>query len=179
MRVRLAALGLAATVAAAMTCGGPAATAAEKGKLRVGTFDSRAVAAAYAASDVHEAYIKRLTQERDKAKAAGDKAKVADIQAEASAHQDQLHQQGFGTASVADILEHVKDKLPAIAKEAGVDAIVSKWDIVYQAPGAELVDITPLMVKPFKPNERTLRIIEDLRKQAPIPARQLQKMREP
>jgi hypothetical protein len=166
-----------AIVGAAMFGSRPTATAAEKEKMRVGTFDSRAIAAAYAASDFNNAYVKRLKQEHDKAKAAGDKAKLAELEAEANAQQERLHQQGFGTASVADILEHVKDKLPAIAKEAGVDAIASKWDIAYRAPAAEFVDVTPLMVKPFQPNERTLRIIEDLGKRAPVPAKELKKMR--
>jgi hypothetical protein len=155
--------------------GGRPATAAEKQKMRVGTFDSRAVAVAYAASDVNNAYIKRLKETHDKAKTAGDKAKLAEIEEEANAQQERLHQQGFSTASVADILEHVKDKLPAIAKEAGVDAIVSKWDIAYQSPTVEFVDVTPLVVKPFQPSARTLKIIEDLGKQSPIAEKHLKK----
>jgi hypothetical protein len=179
MRARPTALVLGvAIVGTALFGGGLAATAAEKEKLRVGTFDSRAIAAVYAASDFNNAYVKRLKQDYDQAKTAGDKAKLAEIEAEANAHQDRLHQQGFGTASVADILEHVKDKLPGIAKEAGVDAIVSKWDIAYRAPAVEFVDVTPLLIKPFQPNERTLRIIGDLSKKPPVPAKELKKIRD-
>lgn len=163
----------AAIISAAMAGGGRPAAAAENGKLRVGTFDSRAIVVAYAASDFNEAFIRRLKQDRDKAKAAGDKAKLAEIEAEANAQQDRMHYQGFGTASVADLLEHVKDKLPAVAKEAGVDAIVSKWDFAYRTPAAETIDVTPLLVKLYSPSERTLRIIDDLTKKPPMSAKEI------
>ena len=36
--------------------------------------------------------------------------------------------QGFSTAPVTNILEQIKDKLPAINNKAGVSVLLSKWD---------------------------------------------------
>jgi hypothetical protein len=40
--------------------------------------------------------------------------------------------------------------------------------MVYQSPDAEFVDVTDQLVKLFKPDEKTLKIGEDLRKIPPI-----------
>jgi hypothetical protein len=140
-----------------------------QGSLRVGTFDSRAVAVAYARSAATQPLMKELVEQYNRAKAAGNQAEMNRLQAEGKSRQDRLHQQVFSTASVADILETIKDQLPAIAKQANVDLIVSKWDSVYLAPGAEPVDLTDLMIKPFKPDQKVLTIVEQLRKQTPVP----------
>jgi len=73
--------------------------------------------------------------------------------------------QCFSTASVADILEKVKDQLPKVAQEAGVDIIVSKWEIAYSNSTSEIVDVTSHLVKLFNPDEQTLKFIEGLPKQ--------------
>ena len=150
----------------------------EKAGLRVGTFDSRAVAVAYAGSDVHNRLIKQMMEQHAKAKAAGDKQKTAELEAQGKAQQDQLHQQGFGTASVAGILETIKDQLPAIAKQAGVDVIVSRWDVVYQAPGVETTDVTAELIKPFNPSERTLKTVEELKKLPPVSLEELKRLKD-
>jgi hypothetical protein len=138
-------------------------------KLRVGTFDSRAIVIAYGRSADFNQRIRKLKADRDKAKADGDQKKALELEEQGRSGQQMFHMQGFSTASVNDILEHIKDKLPEIAKQAGVAMIVSKWDIAYQSPDAELVDITDLMVKPFSPDEKTLKTISELQKHAPIP----------
>jgi len=150
----------------------------EPGKVRVGGFDSRAVAVAYASSPGFNERIKRLMEEKRQAEAAGDQEKVKRLMAEGKAQQAQLHQQGFGTASVANILETINDQLPAIAREAGVDVIVSKWDIVYQTPSAELVDVTEAMLKPFHPSERVQKIVKDLKQRRPLSAEELRNLRD-
>lgn len=151
-------------------------TGTKSATLRVGTFDSRAVAVAYAGSENFNRRIRGLMDEYKNAKAAGDRQKADQLEAESKAGQRRLHEQGFSTASVANILETIKDQLPAIAQKAGVDVIVSKWDIVYQAPGAEFVDVTRLLIEPFHPNERALRNIEELEKHAPIPMEEARKI---
>lgn len=170
-----------AAVIGVVACGGRAwAEPPKEGPkpLRVGTYDSRAVAVAFAPSEVHETYLKALMKEHAEAKAAGDEEKVKRLEAEGQAGQDLMHQQGFGTAPVDNILKHMEDQLPAIAREAGVDVIVSKWQITWQAPGVETVDVTDLMVKPFKPTERTLKTIAELRRHAPIPNEKLKNLKD-
>jgi len=154
----------------------PLAGKPERGKLRVGTFDSRALPIAYANSELFRRELDKLMEEHKKAKAAGDTEKVKKLEAQGKAGQVRFHEQGFGTRRVDDILERIKDKLPAIAREAGVDLIVSKWDVVYQDPAVEVVDVTELVVKPFNPSQRARGWIKDLQKVAPIPLEDARKI---
>jgi len=151
------------------------ASGAETARLRVGVFDSRAVTAAFAASKQFDRQLRRMREALEKARQEGDQEEVARLKAEAGDRQKQFHRQGFGTAPVDDILEHIRDRLPEIARRAGVDVIVSKWAVTYSVPGAELVDVTDLVVEPFEPNERTKRIIEELRSQPPRPLEEIEK----
>jgi len=161
------------TATAAPPGGGP-----EAKKLRVGTFDSRAVTAAYVGSEKFNRRIQQLMEEHKKAKAAGDAEKLKQLEADGKAQQDRIHQQGFSTAPVADILQQIKEELPAIAGEAGVEVIVSQWDVAYNVPSAKFVDVTDLIIKPFHPSQRTRRIVKELSKQPPIPLEKLKLMPE-
>lgn len=154
-----------------------AETQPEKTKVRIGTFDSRAVAIAYAHSDWNSERLKSKMAEMEKAKAAGDTKKIEELEAWGQAQQDKLHKQGFGTASVCDLLEHIKDDIPKIAKEKGVDVIVSKWDIVYQNPEIEMIDITDEIVKPFNPNEKALKSIRAIQNHPPVSQEVLENMK--
>ncbi|MCH7472567.1 hypothetical protein IIA79_06410 [bacterium] len=138
-------------------------------KLRVGTFDSRAVAMAYFGSEAFNRELNDLRAELEDAKAAGDEQRVKELEAEGPALQELMHKQGFGTWPVHDILDKIRDEIPEIAKQTGVEVIVSKWDIVYQGPGVEFVDVTDLMVRLFDPNEETLDTITDIQKLDPVP----------
>ncbi|MHC4218563.1 MAG: hypothetical protein ACYSU7_08935, partial [Planctomycetota bacterium] len=100
------------------------------------------------------------------AKAAGDGDRVKELEAWGEKAQRQLHRQGFGRVPVTDLLGHVKDRLPTVAQEAGVDAIT--FECNYLAPGVEKVDITLELVMLFDPSERTLRTVEELRQHEPV-----------
>jgi hypothetical protein len=156
---------------------GPSTTATPaKANLRVGTFDSRAVAIAWVRSEAFDRQLKKKIHEEKQAEAAGDRETVEKLKAEGRAGQEQVHLQGFGGASVADILEKIKDQIPALAQEAGVDVIVSKWDLVYQVPGAEFVDVTALMIRPFRPNAKARPInLKELEKTPLVPLDELKK----
>ena len=147
-----------------------------KGSMRVGVFDSRAVVIAFANSDMNDKELKAKMAEYDKAKAAGDTEKIAELEAWGSARQEKYHRQGFGTVPVDDILIHIKKDLPQIAKAAGVDIIVSKWDVVYKTKGAVVVDITDEIVKPFKPTAKALKSIKALMKWKPLTEKELDGM---
>lgn len=142
-------------------------------KVRVGTFDSRAVAMAYYRSEAFIRQMKDLRAEYEKAKAAEDEKRVKELEVEGPAQQELMHKQGFGTWPVDNILEKIKGKIPEIARQADVDVIVSKWNIVYQGSGVELVDVTDLMVKPFDPDEETLKIVKDIQTMDPVPLEEL------
>ncbi len=147
--------------------------------IRVGIFDSRAVALAYYRkfykSPEFVARLKRLKEEHDQAKAAGDETKAKKLEAKGRGGQEHSHSQVFGSAPVDEIMAKIKDKLPTIAKQAGVDLIVSKWSVTYRSPDAQFVDVTEPMAKLFHPDENTLKMIRDLAKHPPLSAEELKK----
>jgi len=150
-----------------------AATSGDAPRVVLGTFDSRAVAIAYAGSEAFRTYLSGLYEELAQAKAAGNDARVAELEAFGPQLQERLHLQGYSTASVADILAHIEDELPALAARAGVDAIVSRWDLVYRSPSARFVDVTDLLVAEFDPDARTLQSAREIVEQEPVPADEL------
>lgn len=140
----------------------------EDKKVRVGVFDSRAIAVAYYRSRNFSNIMKELHADHEKAKAAGDEKLASNYEARGRALNDLAHQQGFGTGSVDTILKKIKDQLPAIAKANNVQVMVSQWNLAYQEQDAKLVDVTDQLVKLFHPDEATLKVIQDLRKKAPV-----------
>ena len=147
-------------------------------KVRVGTFDSRAVAIAYARSAMFAPIMKDWKDKYEKAKAEKNEAVIKECEAWGPNYHRLQMLQAFSIASVADILEKVKDQLSKAAQEAGVDILVSKWELAYQNPSIEVVDVTLYLVKIFNPDERTLKILEDLSKQPPIPLYEALQMKE-
>jgi len=143
--------------------------------LVVGLFDSRAVAVAYVRSGRVDDAIKEKEEEMKEAEKVGDKKKIAELNAWGEAIQHKHHLQGFGTASVKDLLVYIEEDIPKVAKEAGVDIIVSKWDLVYEKKGAKVVDVTEMLIRGFEPNEKTLKIIRELKKHKPLPDEVIEK----
>jgi len=111
-----------------------------------------------------------------KAKAEGDKDRIAELEPKVWARRKQTHRQGFGTAPVDDILEYIKDDLPRIAREAGVGPIVSKRDktTLSKYKSAEQVDITMRLVGAFKPREKSLKWAIEIQKKPPVPPEELE-----
>lgn len=140
-------------------------------KVRIGTYDSRAVAIAYAASGFNPVAEKQ--RELKAAKAAGDRKKIAELEAWGPAHQRALHRQGFGRVPVDDLLAHVAGRLPEAARKAGVEAIV--FECNWSSPGLEVVDVTDALVALYAPSERTLAMIADLKKHPPLDLGELEK----
>jgi len=98
--------------------------------VRVGTYDSRAIAVAYAHSDFMREDHQALVAERDKAKKDGDEKGVREIEARGGAVQQRLHLQGFSTGSVIDLIRKIDAEIPGVAKAAGVLLIGSKWEVM-------------------------------------------------
>jgi hypothetical protein len=153
--------------------GEEAGTSAE----RIGIYDSRALAVAFVGTQVSQDYLKDLMSRHEKAKAAGDTKLVAELEAEGKARQRLLHKQGFSTAPVDNILAHIKDLLPGIAKEAGVGPIVSKWDkeTLSEYESAEQVDITMALVRALKPNEKQLKLAREIKKHKPVSLEEMER----
>ena len=157
---------LALAIASSVCSVAAAETAAKPpGKARIGVYNSRAVALAYGRSEINQDVIKKLQAEAEKAKAAGDKERLAELNKEGGSRQNRLHSQVFGNAPIDDILETIKEALPEIQAKAGVQKIVAQDP---RDPALEVVDVTALLVQHFKPTEKTLRMIEDLKKHPPL-----------
>ena len=141
----------------------------------VGTFDSRVIAVAYYNTDAHKGYVEGLKTEYAEAEASGDKERAKELEATGEASQELAHKQAFSTWPVDNILEIIEGKIPEIAKQAEVDLIVSKWNIVYQQSGVEFIDVTDVMVKLFNPDEQMLEMLEQIKKQNPVPLEEFEK----
>ncbi len=134
--------------------------------MRVGTFNTRAVAVAWGRSDTFMEWVADLRKRADAAESAGDDELLAALEAEGSGQQDRMHRQVFGDDPIDDILEKMEGALPGIAGKAGVDLITN--DLIYHGSSVEVVDITEHMVAHFDPTEETLETIEALLKTEPV-----------
>jgi hypothetical protein len=163
-----------AIAAVVLTLGLAAATPSSTepaARLRVGTYDNRAIAIAYGNSEFN--LVNGKKKEYDAAKAAGDKKRIKELEEWGPRHQRQLHRQGFGRVPVTDLLEHVRDRLPEVAEKAGVDVIA--FECNYLGPGVEEVDITLELAMLFNPSKKALGWIEDMKDVEPLDLDEIEK----
>ena len=160
-----------ASMMALTGCARESASAPAGARERIGVYDSRAIAVAFAGSEVFNEWMSALAEEHAKATAAGDQKRVAELEAEAAERQKLMHKQGFSTAPVDNILEQVRDRLPAIKEKTGVSVLVSKWDtdMLAKHSATERVDVTIELIDAFNPNERQRRSAIEIQKHKPIP----------
>lgn len=137
-------------------------------KQRVGVFDSRSVAIAYANSKFFKSPYPEIKKRMDAAKEKNDTKEIAKIEYEAKLHQAILHDQGFGKGSVNTITELYKDKIAEIAKTENLSAVVSKWEVVYSSSDIELVDITDKIVLFFEPSDKMKETIKEVPQHEPV-----------
>lgn len=121
-------------------------------KVRVGVYDSRLVALAYYNTPEHRAFAGTIRN-----------AKIG------AATQELMHYQVFGVNPIPNVIEKLKDRLPAIAQEANVVVIVSKWEVVHASADVEYVDVTDRLVAEFKPEAKVQKWIDEARKKDPLP----------
>lgn len=156
-----------------LTLAAEPAKEADQSKLRVGVFDSRAVACAWYRSKAHMKQVNEMKAEHQKAKANGDTKRAAELEKEGSGSQEAAHRQVFSNEPIDEVLQRIEKDLPTIAESAGVDVLMSKWEIAYQDKSAKFVDVTWEMVNLFEPDEATVRIIKELIEMEPVPTDQL------
>ena len=141
---------------------------------RIGTFDSRAVALAYYRSPEG---LDRMRPEWDRemreAEAAGDSARMDELKLFMPSFQHLLHQQVFSTGSICNVMREIEEDLPGIAAEAGVDLIVSQWEVPYRSPDVELIDLTPDIVALFVVAEETASLVAQIADVEPVPLEEL------
>jgi hypothetical protein len=146
---------------------------------RIGIYDSRAIAVAFAGSaSFNKEWMRPIKAEHDRAKAAGDTNRMKRIEADMRARQTLAHKQAFSTAPVDEYLKYIKKEMPAIKQKAGVSDIVSKWDpeALKKYSSAEKVDVTMLLVDAFQPNERQRKSAVEIQKHKPITLEEAEKI---
>ena len=149
-----------------------APSAAVGDHVRIGTYDSRAVAIAYAQSAQFKASISDLKGRHQAAKEAGDAKLVSELEHKGELSQIRLHLQGFSNAPVDDCLDPIRAELPAIAQRRGVMVITAKADW----SSAEVVDVTEDITALFHPDANGMRVIKEMRSQKPLPIEEVAKL---
>jgi hypothetical protein len=137
--------------------------------VKIGIYDSRAVAVAYSNSDSFQKDLGNLMDQYKKSKEENNTKMIDIIEKEGQFRQQLLHEQTFSVGTVSNIVDKIKEKLQDIAKNTGVILIISKWEISYKDPSIEYIDVTSQIVDLFSPSKQTLIWIKDLQKQTPIP----------
>jgi hypothetical protein len=150
-------------VASAATFSGSQTRPIER-KLRVGTYDNRAIAVAFVRWRLNPMADKRA--EYEKAKRAGETVRAQELEAWGEKQQRKSHRQGFGRVPVDDLLAHVKPGVAEVASQRELDAIA--WFCDYTSAEVELVDVTDDLVRLFEPSEETLKTVRELREREPL-----------
>ena len=141
--------------------------------LRIGVYDSRAVAVAYGNSTEFRKSLDAAKADYQKAKEAKDDKRAKEIETQMKARQRRAHEQGFSTGSVADIMAKIKDSLPGVARKAGGDVIVSKWEVNYQSPEIKVVDVTDDLLALFHVSAKGLEWAKGIKTKPPVPIEQI------
>lgn len=141
--------------------------------IKIGTYDSRVVIFAWSRTDLLKQHMARIGQQSDSAQKAHDTARFKEVSVEAMSFQHLLHQLVFSNGSVSSFMTVIKDKLPELAKKEGVSIIVSKWELNYNDPSCEVIDLTSQVAALFQPKEDISKMATDIAGQAPVPIEEL------
>jgi hypothetical protein len=140
--------------------------------VRIGVYDSRAVAYACFWSESYQSKLKEQMAAARAAKQAGDTARFKELDATLRQTQDQLHRQVFSTAPADDALAALKGQIPEIEKQTGVTALVSKWNeqALAQYKDAGKVNVTDRLVREFiQPTGQQQKVLSEMQRQKPLP----------
>jgi len=133
-------------------------------RLNIGTYDSRAVTYAYFCSDQNTALRTQLKKEREEIMKTKDTAKWKETMCKVLTEDYLLHQRVFATGSAAFILKKIENQIPAIAKTAGVDILVSKWELTWHDSSANIVDLTDSVAQLFTPINKLGKTYDEIKK---------------
>lgn len=140
-----------------------------KAVIKIGTYDSRIVTFAWSRSDYFKQRLIKINRQSDSATKAHDTARIKELSVEAMSYQHLLHQMVFSNGSIGIVMAIIKDKLPELAKTAGVSIILSKWELNFSDPSIEIVDLTSQVAQLFHPKENIDQMSKDISAQQPIP----------
>lgn len=137
--------------------------------LRIGTYDSRAVALAWYNSAEGRSDLASLHAALRDAKARNDAARITELEALGPARQQLMHQQVFSNGSILNLAPALASRIEAAAKAAGAPIAVSRWEVAWSDPSIERVDLTDAIVNAIAPDAKALRWIADMKTKDPLP----------
>ncbi|MFZ4562580.1 MAG: hypothetical protein ACOYNU_04295 [Bacteroidales bacterium] len=141
--------------------------------IKIGTYDSRIITFAWSRSDYFKERMAKMGQQGDSANKAHDSARIKDLGVQAMSYQHLLHQMVFSNGSAGIIMQIIKDKLPELSRTTGVSVILSKWELNYNDPSFEIIDLTSQVAALFQPKENIDKMAADISAQAPVPLDEL------
>jgi len=139
-----------------------------KGKIKIGVYDSRAVALNYFRSEAFQKEMMELRAEHKKAKEKGDTVNVKKMEEKGQLTQRIAHDKGFGTGSVAEILGKFSKELIELGKKEKLIAIVSKWELNFSSADVELVDVTLKVLDVIKAADYVKKMYMEMKGQKPV-----------
>lgn len=137
--------------------------------VQIGTYDSRAIAIAYGNSEEGQAAITSLMKEFHSAKEAKNDSLVGALELRAQMHQKLMHMRAFSTAPVDEFFQAHAADVAAIARKAGVEAVVPEFELLWYGDGVETVDLTSELAAIFHPTEQGMKWAEQCRASKPLP----------
>lgn len=138
---------------------------------RIGVYDSRMVAYAHFWSEEHQKALQVRAAEAETARRVGNLTRYKALSAELGDERSRINLQVFSIAPIQDVLDQLRDKLPALQKEAGVSRFVSQWDessLRAIAP-EDRIDVTSLLVGSFRVPEARLKQLDQMKLAKPLP----------
>ncbi len=128
--------------------------------VRIGVYDSRALAVAFAGSKAFEDELKPLMASYRSAESAGNKDEMAKADAKIKDIQARLHKQAFQGSAVDEIVATIPDALRSITEREHLQAIVAKSDkaTLERYSNAAQVDVSMELIEALHPNTRQLEI---------------------
>jgi hypothetical protein len=145
---------------------------------RIGVYDSRLIAYASFWTEAHQRKLNDLVKEARAAGTAGETNRFRELEAALKQEQERGHLQVFSTAPVDEILAGMKERVAAVRQETGVSLLVSKWDeqTLSEHRRARRVDVTDPLLRDFKLTDKQKKVIEEMRKQPPLPLKEAQEL---
>ncbi|AQQ10284.1 hypothetical protein L21SP3_02112 [Sedimentisphaera cyanobacteriorum] len=138
----------------------------KKESLKTACYDPRAVAIAYANSEMFDNYLKGRRRQYEKADASGNTKAADAIDKKMTELQEKFHKMAFSGESADMILEKVSGKVDNILQESGTHKLVNKWNPSIDTSNME--DLTVQLSAIFNPSNKTLKMIEQGTKNPPI-----------
>lgn len=147
---------------------------------KIGVYDSRAIAVAYAGTDTFSKWLGGVRADYDKAKKAGDSKRTAEIDKQMRDQQVLMHKQAFSTERVTEIIKTLEPSVARLKKDLGLEGVVSKWDEAALAKykSAKQVDITSRLIDDIAPSEKQRKHALEILKHTPISLKDAENIRD-